>query len=90
MRILLFLFVMTASLIAGPIPLTLRSRSKADGTVVETSASWETKKTAIIVCDMWDDHWCKSAARRVTELAGPMNEMLKAARKQGILRHPCA
>jgi nicotinamidase-related amidase len=33
---------------------------------------------------MWDDHWCKSASRRVGELAGPMNEMIKTARKQGV------
>ncbi len=45
---------------------------------------WDPKKTAIIVCDMWDDHWCKSAARRVGELAGPMNEMLKQRPGQGV------
>ena len=32
---------------------------------------------------MWDDHWCKSAARRVGEMAGPLNEMLKEARTRG-------
>ncbi len=83
MRILIF-FAMTVSLLAGPLPLTLRSRAKADGAVTEKPAAWDTKKTAIIVCDMWDDHWCKSAARRVTELAGPMNAMLKTARSQGV------
>ena len=25
----------------------------------------EPKKTAVVVCDMWDDHYCKSAAQRV-------------------------
>lgn len=45
---------------------------------------WDAKKTALIICDMWDDHWCKSAARRVTELAGPMNEMVKTARAKGV------
>jgi nicotinamidase-related amidase len=33
---------------------------------------------------MWDDHWCKSAARRVTEMAGPLNEVIKAARARGM------
>jgi nicotinamidase-related amidase len=68
--------------------LTLRSRAKASGKetldVVEKKAAWEPKKTAIVVCDMWDDHWCKGAAARVGELAGPMNDMLKAARKKGV------
>jgi nicotinamidase-related amidase len=33
---------------------------------------------------MWDDHWCKSAAKRVGELAGPLNEVVKKARAQGV------
>src|SRR5690349_9615060 len=53
-------------------------------TVVEKSATWDPKKTALVVCDMWDDHWCKSAARRVAEMAGPLNEVVKKARAQGL------
>ncbi len=83
MKSFLFLLLMSASLIADPLTLNLRSRGKADVAVAEKKAEWEPKKSAIIVCDMWDDHWCRSAARRVTELAGPMNEMLKKARAQG-------
>lgn len=70
--------------------LTLRSRVKASGatkgsfTVAEKAAKWDPKKTALIICDMWDDHWCKSAAARVSELAGPMNEAIKAARAKGV------
>ena len=69
--------------------LTLRSRVKtsegaAARSVVETNAVWEVRRTALIICDMWDDHWCKSAARRVGELAGPMNEMIKTARGKGV------
>lgn len=67
--------------------LTLRSRAAApnkEAPVKEAKAEWDPRKTAIIVCDMWDDHWCKSAAQRVVELAGPMNEMLKSARTRGI------
>jgi nicotinamidase-related amidase len=71
----------------GPLKLTLRSRAKGDDdrfTVVERKADWDSKKTAIIICDMWDDHWCKSAAKRVAEMAGPVNEMVKAARTKGV------
>ncbi len=63
--------------------LHLRSRNKDTNAVAESSAAWEPKKTAIIVCDMWDNHWCKSAARRVTEMAGPLNETLQVARGRG-------
>jgi nicotinamidase-related amidase len=68
--------------------LTLRSRAKAEKKdtfeVVEKTATWDPKKTAIIICDMWDDHWCKSASRRVGELVGPLNETIKKARSQGV------
>jgi nicotinamidase-related amidase len=82
-RLILFL-IMVPTLIADPLAVTLRSRDKAGGAIAEDSAQWEPAKTAIIVCDMWDDHWCRSAARRVAELATPMNDMLKAARARGI------
>lgn len=67
--------------------LHLRSRLRDAGKerIVEKTADWDPRRTAIIVCDMWDDHWCKSAARRVGELAGPMNDMLQTARRRGVL-----
>ena len=52
---------------------------------VERTLRWDPKKTAIIVCDMWDQHWCKGATARVAELAPRMNEVLKAARGRGVL-----
>lgn len=73
-----------------PIKVTLRSQTqievdgKATWTVTERQASWDPQKTAIIVCDMWDDHWCPNASKRVGELAGPMNDVLKHAREQGV------
>jgi nicotinamidase-related amidase len=69
--------------------LHLRSRLAAPGSNAnlpsEKQVTWAPSMTAIIICDMWDRHWCKSAASRVIELAGPMNDMLKAARSRGIL-----
>lgn len=50
-----------------------------------TDVDWPASKTALIICDMWDDHWCKSAARRVAEMAGPLNEVVKQARAKGTL-----
>ncbi len=75
---------------AKDIEIPLRKMAKVDdnGTprlvYEEQVGLWAPKQTAIIVCDMWDDHWCPNAAKRVVELAGPMNEVLKAARKQGV------
>jgi nicotinamidase-related amidase len=64
----------------------LRSRAKTANAyaIADKTVSWEAKKTAIIICDMWDDHWCKSAARRVGEMAGPLNDTVKAARARGV------
>jgi nicotinamidase-related amidase len=44
----------------------------------------EPKKTAIVVCDMWDDHWCKNAAKRCAELARQAEPVLKACREKGM------
>ena len=57
---------------------------KVSWTREERMAVWDPHQTAIIVCDMWDKHWCPNAEKRVAELTGPMNEVLKAARKQGV------
>lgn len=51
---------------------------------VTESVVWDSAKTAIIVCDMWNEHWCKGATRRVAEMAPRMNDVLNAARNQGV------
>ena len=42
-------------------------------------------QTAIIICDMWNQHWCRGATRRVGELAPAMNRAVAAARAKGVL-----
>ncbi|MFO0800157.1 MAG: protein-signal peptide and transmembrane prediction [Gemmataceae bacterium] len=73
---------------ASSLRLTLRSRpnplTSSAGPATERTAEWGAKKTAIIVCDMWDQHWCKSAEARVGELVGPLEVLLKAARDKGV------
>ena len=46
---------------------------------------WKPVQTAIIICDMWNQHWCRGATRRVGELAPAMNQTIVAARAKGIL-----
>ena len=43
-----------------------------------------------IICDMWNQHWCKGATRRVAELAPAMNRAVAGARDQRRADHPCA
>ncbi len=52
---------------------------------IMTPGKWDPAKTAFVICDMWDDHYCRNAARRVSEMAPRMNEVINAARKQGAL-----
>ena len=42
-------------------------------------------RTAIVICDMWDKHWCSGASRRVDALAARMAPVVDAARARGIL-----
>src|SRR5437773_631745 len=59
----------------------LRARRLHDEKVVE----WKASETAVIICDMWDAHWCKSATRRCGELAPKIDAFVKAARAKGAL-----
>jgi type 1 glutamine amidotransferase/nicotinamidase-related amidase len=52
-------------------------------------ARWDARQTAMIICDMWDDHYCRASAARVAEMAPKMNEVIEAARKQGVLIIHC-
>lgn len=65
--------------------LTLRHRRQAEGNspVERESVTWKAEKTAVIVCDMWDRHWCEGATRRVAELAPQIDAFLAAARARG-------
>lgn len=47
--------------------------------------TWKANQTAIVICDMWNDHYCRNAARRVAEMAPRMNAVLNKARQQGVL-----
>ena len=42
-------------------------------------------KSAIIVTDMWDKHWCRGATERVSRIAMRMEPFLERARASGIL-----
>lgn len=41
-------------------------------------------ETAILICDMWDRHWCRGAEERGEMLAVKINELNKKAREKGI------
>ena len=74
---------------AADLRLPLRSRVEA----FKGSGVWEEVRldeafpiaqTAILICDMWDKHWCSGAARRVETLALRMAPVIDEARARGI------
>jgi lysophospholipase L1-like esterase/nicotinamidase-related amidase len=67
----------------SPLTLTLQSRSMS-GRATMGKETWRPERTAIIVCDMWDLHHCKNAVTREAEMAGRMDDVLRAARSQGV------
>jgi nicotinamidase-related amidase len=75
---------------ADALKLTLRSlaetaKGRGQYQVAQQDARWDPRKTAAIVCDMWDKHWCAGATGRVGEMAPRMNDLLKALRLRGVL-----
>jgi nicotinamidase-related amidase len=64
--------------------LLLKARSRSDSAPREELLRWKTSETAIIICDMWDNHYCQNAAKRVKAMAPRMNQTLKQARDIGV------
>ena len=56
---------------------------------ITEAVEWDAKKTAVVICDMWDKHWCAGATKRVGEMAPRMNEVVSQARKLGALVIHC-
>ena len=52
--------------------------------LVNEVQEWNGQETAIIICDMWDQHWCIGATQRVAEMAPAMNEVVSIARSKGV------
>ncbi len=66
--------------------LPARYREVRDGQVaaVERVLRWTAAETAIIICDMWDDHYCNSSVRRLEAMIPEMNRVVGGARDLGV------
>jgi nicotinamidase-related amidase len=81
--------VLAGPILAADLQLALRSRVEAfkgSGVweEVQLHDSFPTSQTAILICDMWDKHWCSGASRRVEALAQRMAPIIVEARLHGI------
>ncbi|MFQ6133172.1 MAG: isochorismatase family protein [Armatimonadota bacterium] len=73
----------------GTLRLKLRSRVetfKGSGVWDEVTVQKElpVAETAILICDMWDTHWCREASQRCGEIAQRMAPVVEAARAKGV------
>jgi type 1 glutamine amidotransferase/nicotinamidase-related amidase len=57
--------------------------------VSEELLRWAPARTAVVICDMWDRHWCQGATDRVAALAPRANAFVRAARDRGALVIHC-
>lgn len=78
------------ALAAGVFTVDLRSRVEpfkgtGEWREVTLPREFRVSGSAMLVCDMWDNHWCRGAARRVDAMAPGMNQLLETARRAGIL-----
>jgi len=83
-----------AALAVSPPDSALRLPLRSRVEVFKGSGQWEAvtvnrdfdpSKTALVICDMWDHHWCSGAEERVGALARKMEPVLQLARKSGVL-----
>lgn len=71
---------------------TVRSRKlvqNAEGynvwKVETTTKSVPAAETALVLCDVWDKHWCRGANERLAGLLPRMSEVVKTLRAKGVL-----
>ncbi len=73
----------------GSLTLRLRARLQPfkgvdDWEVTSLTREVPVAKTAIVICDMWDKHWCNGATKRVDAIAQRMAPVVDKARAAGV------
>lgn len=75
---------------AGQHHLGLRSRielfhGSGEWNEVRVDYQFDPAKSALIICDMWDRHWCRGANARVAALVKKLEPVLESARRKGVI-----
>ena len=69
--------------------LTLRSRAELfkgsdDWVEIYAERPFPAKQTALILCDVWNNHTCRSAVGRLEAMVPRMNEVVNHLRARGV------
>ena len=86
----LLMIMLAVPLFGQQVHVNLRSRVEAykgsgEWPEVQIGQSLEPAQTAIVICDVWDRHWCSGATARVAELAPAIERLIAIARARGVL-----
>jgi nicotinamidase-related amidase len=65
-------------------PVTIQTYDVVTEKIIPQQIDLNPAKTAIIVIDMWNYHWCMTCSERVAAMVPRMNAVLDAARRTGI------
>jgi nicotinamidase-related amidase len=60
-------------------------RGSGQWSEVRVDYPFDPAKSALIVCDMWDKHWCSGANLRVAALVKKLEPVLEIARHEGMI-----
>jgi nicotinamidase-related amidase len=60
-------------------------KGSGDFDAVSVTHSFNPKECAVILCDVWDKHWCENASTRCGALAMKMVPVLASMRKRGVI-----
>lgn len=71
--------------LAGQTKPMLKLRKRDDAKAIEFNEALDPRHSAIILCDMWDKHWCEGANGRVALLVKRTGPLLEKARAGGML-----
>jgi nicotinamidase-related amidase len=66
------------------ITLNCLIRDTATGKIITKPTAINPSKTAVVIIDMWNFHWCMTATERVSAMVPRMNVVLNIARELGM------
>lgn len=75
---------------SNPLKLGLRTRVQPyhgadEWRAFDFAETVDPARAAVVICDMWDRHWCRGANERVSRMVPRMVPVLDALRQRGVL-----